>query len=63
MTTSKELDFKNKTYHFFPRLTPINEALAICDKINRTLAVPDNMEQELELGELGAEAFGENWHV
>ena len=39
-------------------MTPITEALEICEKINGTLAIPDNREQEMELGELGAEAFG-----
>ena len=39
-------------------MTPIDEALTICERINGTLAVPDNREQELELGELGAEGFG-----
>ena len=58
LTSSKDLPFKSKTYHFFPRMTPITEALEICEKINGTLAIPDNREQEMELGELGAEAFG-----
>ncbi|KAF0287163.1 hypothetical protein FJT64_014349 [Amphibalanus amphitrite] len=60
INASQALSFKNKTYHFFPRMTPIDEALEICEKINGTLAVPDNREQELELGELGAEGFGED---
>ncbi|XP_037069897.1 mucin-12-like [Pollicipes pollicipes] len=58
LTDTKKYSFKNKTYHFFSKVMPIHEALEICEKINGTLAIPENRMEELELGQLGAEGFG-----